>query len=75
MADARITAAQACKKHSNELWDVVALLDAACDRIDEETPSTADSADRHERMHNLLRLVQMAKGRAEAAAADLGNAL
>lgn len=58
--------------HHNRLYDAVALLDAAADRIDDETPTLTECPTRHERMHNLLRLVQMAGEIVKAAADDFG---
>mgnify|MGYP000854548479 CR=1 FL=1 len=63
MANATVSAPtleEFAAEHSNTLYDVVALLDAAADRIEAASlvrvaaPSSADSA------HNTLRLVQMA---------------
>lgn len=51
--------------HTNTMYDVVALLAAAAERIDAATPVTSDVA---ETMHNTLRLVQMAGEKAKAVA-------
>jgi hypothetical protein len=67
MAEA-ITFKQAVERHGNELFDAVALLDAAADRIDDATPSVNEDRERAENMHNTLRLVQLAADRVKAAA-------
>lgn len=46
--------------HLNGLFDAVALLDAAAERIDFATPATTEDKERADSMHNTLRLVQMA---------------
>lgn len=74
MSDA-ITHQAACDKHSDELWDAVALLDAAAERLSNNAPSLKDDPQTYGVMHNVMRLVTMAKERAAAAATDLGNAL
>ena len=65
-SDALKTFAQA---HKNELYDVVALLDAAAERIDAATPATTTAAKvTVDTMHNTLRLVQMASEKTKAVA-------
>lgn len=61
-------------KHENALFDVVALLSAAADRIDAATPSHNDEPERADDMHNTMRLVQMAGEKVKAAAEALFNA-
>lgn len=70
MADttASFTAQQAVDTHHNHLWDVVALLEAAVQRIEEDTPSLAEDPAANSRMHNTGRLIYMAKERVHAAA-------
>ena len=63
--------AAAVAHHTDELFDVVALLDAAAGRIDEATPSPHDDPGGADTMHNTLRLVQMAADRVKAAAEDM----
>jgi hypothetical protein len=72
MADA-MTYRQAVKTHGNALYDVVALLDAAVERIDAATSATKATKELSDSLHSTLRLVQMAKERSLAAAEDLGN--
>lgn len=61
--------------HSNDLYDVVALLEAAADRIEAATPSTAVSKEGAETMHNTMRLVQMASEKAKTVAYLMSDAL
>jgi hypothetical protein len=56
--------------HTNDLYDVVALLEAAAGRIEAATPATTVNKAAAESMHNTLRLVQMA-GEKTKALADL----
>ena len=55
-------------KHANDLFNLVALLAAAAERIDAATPPTTENMERHEDMHNTLRLVQMAGDKAKVLA-------
>lgn len=64
-------ARDAIDEYANSLFDVVALLEAAAERIDEATPSAHDDRTGCERMHNTMRLVQMAGERVKAAALGL----
>jgi hypothetical protein len=81
MAEAIVTAGigpalthkQAVEKHSNSLFDAVALLDAAAERIDAATPLTTDDPERANTMHNTMRLVLMAMSVVKEAAEDMGN--
>jgi hypothetical protein len=73
MAEA-ITIRQAVEKHSNPLFDVVALLDAAAERIESATPSCTENPEGADFMQNTLRLVQMAMETVKAAADDMLNA-
>lgn len=52
-------------EHANTLYDIVALLDAAADRIDAVTPNAVTHRDDADSMHNTLRLVQMAGEKAK----------
>ena len=54
--------------HANDLYNVVALLEAAAERIDAATPATTVSQEAADTMHNTLRLVQMAGEKAKALA-------
>ena len=54
--------------HTNSLYDVVALLDAAAERIASATPHSGASGDAADEMHNTMRLVQMAGEKAKALA-------
>ena len=63
----------AAGKHVFELFNVVALLDAAAERIHDATPTTAESMEMHIKLDGTLRLVQMAKALANTAADELFN--
>ena len=54
--------------HANDLYDVVALLEAVAERIDAAPPPTTASQEAADTMHNTLRLVQMASEKAKALA-------
>ncbi len=64
MAEATVSDTESLKAflsaHTGTLYDVVALLDAAAERIDFATPTTDVSPEGADTMHNTLRLVQMA---------------
>ena len=72
MSEETVSRAETLKEfadsHANCLYDIVALLDAAAERIDAATPSTHVSRDAAEEMHNTSRLVQMAGEKAKVLA-------
>lgn len=59
--------------HQNALFDAVALLDAAAERLDAATPSASDDPDAAETMHNTLRIVQMAWKKVKDVAEELAS--
>lgn len=59
---------QFAQSHNDTLYDVVALLKAAADRIEEATPNHNEEPEAAETMHNTLRLVRMAFGKVQAVA-------
>lgn len=71
MAEPSTNIVDVASKHTNRLFDAVALLDAAAERIEAATPSTKVDERGADSMHNTLRLVQMAKEVVQAAADDL----
>lgn len=54
--------------HADSLYDAVALLDAAAQRIDDATPMMGEDPEAAEAEHNTLRLVQMAHKKVKAVA-------
>ena len=64
-AECRATLEQVAQHHSNEFYDVIALLSAVEDRIDAASSVKAD-----DEMHSTLRLVQMARAKVNAAIGD-----
>jgi hypothetical protein len=70
-----LTYKDAVNTHHNHLFDAVALLDAAAERVDAATPSATDDADGAATMHNTLRLVQMAQEIVKTAAEDFSRCM
>lgn len=68
-----LTAQAAVDAHHNHLWDVVALLDSAYDRIQDAAPTMAEDEATFDAAQIACRLVRMAMERVQAAAEAFAN--
>jgi|JI10StandDraft_1071094.scaffolds.fasta_scaffold16112_17 hypothetical protein len=70
-----LTHKEAVDKHVNRIYDAVALLEAAAERIDAHAPPYSEQPEKADAMHNTMRLVQMAMELCQGAASDFSAAV